>query len=273
MNTGDRRRLRPEGSHGREITGRKGRIEGAVRFQHIARVAHPAIPPECVKYHPASERAMPRPATPAARPADRTLKQGMRHGFRWLIASDPAIGRAAAEAGPPPFDLREPGFPTLLRAIIAQQVSAAAARSIWTRVEADIVPLTATEFLRRDEPALRAFGLSRQKIAYSQNLATGIARGTLDLDRVHRATDDEALKALVEVKGIGRWTGEVYLIFALGRADVWPAADLALAAMVQRLRALDDRPTPAKMRDLADNWRPWRSVAARFLWHCYRAMP
>ncbi|MET4701495.1 DNA-3-methyladenine glycosylase II [Constrictibacter sp. MBR-5] len=196
-----------------------------------------------------------------------------REGLAALSAADPDMGRAAAEAGEPAFELREPGFPTLLRAIVAQQVSAASARAIWARLEAALHPVSAEGFLALDEEAVRGLGFSRPKLAYARGLAEAVASGACDLDALADLPDDAALAELVRLKGIGRWTAEVYLLFALGRPDVWPAQDLALAVAAQKIKNLPSRPTFAEMDALAEAWRPWRSVAAILLWHYYRKMP
>ncbi len=196
-----------------------------------------------------------------------------REGLTALTAADPDIAAAVAEAGEPVFELRKPGFPTLLRAIVAQQVSAASARAIWARVEAAVRPLTPEAFLALDETGMRALGFSRPKIAYATGLAEAIVSGRCDLQALAHLSDDAALAELVKLKGIGRWTAEVYLLFALGRPDVWPAQDLALAVAAQAIKRLPARPSFAEMDRLAETWRPWRSVAALLLWHYYRKMP
>lgn len=173
----------------------------------------------------------------------------------------------------PPVELREHGFPTLLRAIVAQQVSAAAARSIWGRLVEQVDPLTPEGFAALGETGIRALGFSRQKIAYGLGLADAVTSGRLDLAAITAMPDEDAIAALSALKGIGRWSAEVYLLFALGRADVWPAQDLALQVAAQRIKGLDARPTPKQMTALAEPWRPWRGAAALALWHYYRTMP
>ena len=210
----------------------------------------------------------PAPVPPRAEPL-----RLWRAGLEALCGDDPDLARIVAEAGPPPLELREAGFAALLRAIVAQQVSAAAARSIWGRVSEAVRPLTPEAFLALPEEDIRALGFSRQKIAYGRGLAEAVASGRLDLDRLERLPDEEALAALVQLKGIGRWSAEVYLLFALGRPDIFPAQDLALAVAAQRIKGLEARPTPAELAALAERWRPWRSVAAILLWHYYRTAP
>lgn len=194
-------------------------------------------------------------------------------GLEELSRMDPDLRRACDEAGPPPLELREAGFAALLRAIVAQQVSTASARAIWGRVLERVDPLAPEAFLALGEEGIRALGFSRQKIRYSIALAEEIVAGRLDLSSLEEMEDEAALAELVRLKGIGRWSAEIYLLFALGRPDVWPADDLALAVAVQRLRKLESRPTMKEMRVLGEDWRPWRSVAAIVLWHYYKLTP
>lgn len=194
-------------------------------------------------------------------------------GVEELARRDPDIRRLVDEAGMPPVELREHGFPTLLRAIVAQQVSAAAARSIWGRLAERVAPLTPEGFAALGEAEIRALGFSRQKITYGLGLAEAVVEGRLDLAAVAAMPDEEAITTLSALKGIGRWSAEVYLLFALGRPDVWPTQDLALQVAAQKIKGLDARPTPKRMTELAEPWRPWRGAAALALWHYYRTMP
>lgn len=194
-------------------------------------------------------------------------------GLEVLVARDEGIAAAIADAGPPKFEIRPHGFPTLMRAIVAQQVSAASARAIFGRLEQAIQPLTAEQLQQAGEEAVRACGFSRPKIKYAFALAEHVLDGRLPLDRLDSMTDAEIMSALTAVPGIGPWSAEVYMIFAMGRPDIWPAADLALQTAQQRLYGLAERPKPKLSRELAERWEPWRSVAAITLWHYYRTMP
>lgn len=194
----------------------------------------------------------------------------LRPALEALAATDPDFAAAYARCGLPPVRRSEPGFAGLIRMIAGQQVSVASARAIIARLEARVVPLTAETFLALDEAALSAIGLSRPKMRYGRLLAEAVAGGTLDLEGLARLDDEAALAALTAVKGIGRWTAEIYLLFALERPDVWPAGDLALCVAAQHLKRLDARPGEPAMRALGEAWRPYRSAAARFLWHLYR---
>ena len=205
-------------------------------------------------------------------PRSRAVELWQR-GLDALSRSDADLARIVGEAGPPPLELREAGFSGLLRAIVAQQVSAASARAIWGRLNAAVQPLDAATFHAASDEQIRACGFSRQKIAYGRGLAEAIVSGRLDLAALETLPDEEALATLVGLKGIGRWSAEVYLLFALGRPDIFPAQDLALAVAAQRIKALPQRPSRAELIELAERWRPWRSVAAILLWHYYRSAP
>ncbi len=194
-------------------------------------------------------------------------------GLEALTARDHGIAAAIAEVGPPAFEIRPTGFPTLMRAIVAQQVSAASARAIFGRLEDAIQPLTPERLQEAGEEAVRACGFSRPKIKYAFALAEHVLDGRLPLDRLDGMSDAEIKAALTAVPGIGPWSAEVYMIFAMGRPDIWPAADLALQEAQKRLYDLDERPKPKLSRALAERWEPYRSVAAITLWHYYRTMP
>jgi DNA-3-methyladenine glycosylase II len=203
---------------------------------------------------------------PDAPPPDERLRPALEA----LAAADADFAAAYARCGLPPVRRSEPGFAGLIRMIAGQQVSVASARAIIARLEARVAPLTAEGFLALDEAALRGVGLSRPKMTYGRLLAEAVAGGSLDIDGLAGLDDDAALAALTALKGIGRWTAEIYLLFALERPDVWPAGDLALCVAAQHLKRLDARPDEAAMRALGEAWRPHRSAAARFLWHLYR---
>jgi DNA-3-methyladenine glycosylase II len=197
----------------------------------------------------------------------------LRRGLAALADADPDLARAIEAAGRLPVRSRDPGFGTLLNIIMAQQLSTASAGAIWGRLEAAVDPMTPENLLRVHPRRLRTIGLSRQKALYARELARALQRGDPDLDTLASMPDDEAIAALTGVKGIGRWTAEIYLLFALGRPDVMPADDLALQVAAQRIKKLDQRPTGRELRAMAEAWQPWRSVAARVLWHYYRIVP
>ena len=193
----------------------------------------------------------------------------IRIGMDAIAAREPAIARALAVAGYPEPRIRETGYATLLRTIVGQQVSVAAAASVWNKLEALLGEgIPAESLLASEFDALRACGLSRQKQGYARSLCELVTSGALDLDALP-ADDEEAIAKLVEIKGIGRWSAEIYLLFAEGRPDIWPAGDLAVQAGLHKLLGLSERPNEKLTRDLAEAWRPHRGAAAIFTWHCY----
>ena len=184
-----------------------------------------------------------------------------------LAASEPKIAEALARAGYPEPRISERGDITLLRAIVGQQVSIKAAASMWAKLQAAVGERVEPEaILAASDEALRGAGLSRQKASYARSLAEEVVSGRLDFDNLPE-DDDEAIAELVRVKGIGRWTAEVYLLFAEGRRDIWPAGDLAVQIEVGRIMGLGDRPSEKAVRDLAEAWRPHRGAFAIFSWH------
>jgi len=190
-------------------------------------------------------------------------------GLDAVAARDPVIASMLARAGYPGPRLRERGYRTLLRTVVGQQVSVAAAASVWRKLE-DLLGETMTPegLLAADFDTLRACGLSRQKQGYARSLAELVASGELDL--THLPADDEAAIAqLMRIKGIGRWSAEIYLLFAEGRPDIWPAGDLAVQAGIGKILGLPERPSEKATRELAEPWRPHRGAIAIFTWHCY----
>jgi len=198
------------------------------------------------------------------------LDPSVAPALRRLARVDRDLGRAWKLVGPLPDRSRPPGFATLLKIIVEQQLSTASADAIWTRLACLAQPMAARDYLALDDGALRACGLSRPKIAYLRHLAEAVADGALDLAGLAQLDDAAARAELVKVKGIGRWTAEIYLLFALGRHDIWPAGDLALMNALQHLKRMRSRPTLARMDRLAEPWRPHRGAAARLLWSYWR---
>lgn len=193
----------------------------------------------------------------------------LRSSLDALAVIEPAFARGLDRAGYPEPRIRERGYETLLRTIVGQQVSVAAASSIWNKLEAAVgAGLAPAAVVAAPDELLRAAGLSRQKISYAKSLAEEVASGELDLERLP-GDDEEAIAALTRIKGIGRWSAEIYLLFAEGRADMWPAGDLAVQIETGQIMGLDDRPSEKITRELAANWRPYRGAAAIFAWHHY----
>lgn len=196
----------------------------------------------------------------------------LAEGIGRLAQVDPDVARALARVGYPEPRQREPGFATLLRIMVAQQLSTRSAAAIWSRVEQACKPqVTAERFLDLDDAALKAIGFSRQKTAYGRNLAEAVAGGALDLEALATAREEDAVAAIATLRGFGRWSAEIYLLFALGRADAFPVDDLGLQVGMQRLKRLTTRPTRKDMVELAEPWRPVRGCGAIFLWHFYGA--
>lgn len=200
---------------------------------------------------------------------ERLTKASLKRGLRHIADGDEHMAAALEAHGHPKLRQREPGFEALLRTIVGQQLSIAAAGAIWQRLEEAVSPLTPQGLLTQREATLRELGLSRQKIAYARGLAGDVRLGRVDIDALSSMADDAAMAELVKIKGIGRWSAEVYLLFALGRADVFPADDLALLIATQRVKGLKERPDAKKMIEIAEAWRPWRGAAAHLLWHAY----
>jgi len=193
----------------------------------------------------------------------------LRSGLDAVAAVEPAIARALDRVGYPEPRIRATGHATLLRTIVGQQVSVASAASVWAKLEALLGETMAPETLLAAEfEALRACGLSRQKQGYARSLCELMVAGSLNLDALP-ADDEAAIAQLVQIKGVGRWSAEIYLLFAEGRPDIWPAGDLAVQAGMHKLLGLDARPSEKQARELAEAWRPHRGAAAIFTWHCY----
>ncbi len=197
----------------------------------------------------------------------------VREGMDHLARLDPRIAEARAIYGDPPLRVMDEGFAALLRSIVGQQVSVAAARSIWNRVEAMLDPVTPERVLARADEDLRACGLSNNKVKFARALALDTAERRIVFEELAALDDDTIVAHLTRAKGIGRWTAEIYMMFALGRPDVMPAADLGLMTAAQHLLKLRRRPDQKRLLKLTMPWRPWRSVASLFLWHYRHNMP
>lgn len=190
-------------------------------------------------------------------------------GLDALAEIEPRIAYALEVAGYPETRRRDKGYATLLRTIVGQQVSVHAAASVWRKLEATLGEGCApASLLAADGDALRGCGLSRQKQGYARSLAELVESGALDFAALP-SDDEEAIAMLTRVKGIGRWSAEIYLLFAEGRADIWPAGDLAVQEAVKRIMGLSARPSEKETRAIGENWRPHRGAAAIFAWHSY----
>jgi len=190
-----------------------------------------------------------------------------------LATREKAFARVLDTHGKPEPRLSEPGVETLLRTIVGQQVSVQAARSMWNKLIARLgQPVDLQKLMESSDEELREAGLSRQKAGYARSLAGLVLSGELDLAHLPE-DDEEAIAHLVKIKGIGRWSAEIYLLFAEGRGDVWPAGDLAVQIEIGKLLGLDGKPTEKQLRELAESWRPHRGAAAVLAWHSYNAPP
>ncbi|MCY7338903.1 MAG: DNA-3-methyladenine glycosylase 2 family protein [Sphingomonas bacterium] len=197
--------------------------------------------------------------------------QSLNASLDALAAVEPGFVRVLESHGRPEPRLSEPGIETLLRTIVGQQVSVAAARSMWNKLIAKYgQPVDLAALLEATDEELREAGLSRQKAGYARSLAGLVLSGELDLARLP-ADDEEAIALLTKIKGIGRWSAEIYLLFAEGRGDVWPAGDLAVQIEIGRLLGMDERPSEKQLRTLAEAWRPHRGAAAVLAWHSYNS--
>jgi len=198
------------------------------------------------------------------------LSEGqIRASLDALATREDAFAPALELAGYPEPRIRNRGYKTMLRTIVGQQVSVAAATSMWNKLEAELgADFQPTCLLERDFDTLRACGLSRQKQGYARSLCELVAAGEVDFESLP-ADDEAAIAELTRIKGIGRWSAEIYLLFAEGREDIWPAGDLAVMAGIGKILGLDERPDEKTTRAMSDPWRPHRSALAIFTWHCY----
>jgi len=208
------------------------------------------------------------PATEPWRPLDEAR---IAVAVRDLAAIDPDLAGIAERHGPPPLWGREPGFETLVRIILEQQVSLASGEAAFGRLVRATRVVEPAAIVAAGEEGLRAAGQTRQKSRYLVGLARDVLDGRLDLDAVAAADDEAARAMLTSVIGIGRWTADIYLLMALRRPDIWPAGDLALAGAMRRAKRMAALPTGPEQAAVAEVWRPWRAVAARLLWHAYLA--
>jgi DNA-3-methyladenine glycosylase II len=186
-----------------------------------------------------------------------------------LAGRDPDLAGIVERFGPPPLWSRPPGFATLVRIMLEQQVSLASAAAAFERLSRSVDPLTPDAFLGLNDHELLTIGFSHQKARYVRGLARALTTRSFDLERLADMADEEAHRELVSLTGIGPWTAGIYMMEALLRPDIWPVADMALVSSVMQVKGLERRPGPAEMEAIGEAWRPWRSVAARLFWHDY----
>jgi DNA-3-methyladenine glycosylase II len=195
----------------------------------------------------------------------------IRTAVEALAKREPAFAGVVEKFGVPEPRKSDKGAQTLLRTIVGQQVSVAAARSMWSKLEAAFgAPPDLSKLLVASDEDMRAAGMSRQKAGYIRSLADLVLTGELDLEKLPE-DDEEAIALLTKIKGIGRWSAEIYLLFAEGRPDVFPAGDLAVLVEIGRLLGMPDKPSEKQLRELAEPWRPYRGAAAVLAWHSYNS--
>lgn len=209
------------------------------------------------------------PAASTVAQSRRLTSESLAAAAEALAASDRHLASVYQVHGPPPMWGRPPGFPTLLRIVLEQQVSLVSARAMFARLKSNIDPFTALGFIEAGEAYLRSLGVTRQKAHYCVQVAEAFTNG--QLSKLGRMTDEDAHASLLSIKGVGPWTANIYLLMALRRPDIWPDGDVALATAVGRLRKMKQRPGFTELAQIAESWRPYRSVAARMLWQYYLA--
>ena len=195
----------------------------------------------------------------------RTLEEGVTY----LIKEDPDLAKIVDDLGIPPLWSRKPGFSTLIHIILEQQVSLASAKAAFLKLEKAAGKLTPERYLSFSDSELRGFGFSKQKTKYGRELSKAILNNELNLEVLGSLDDASVRQQLTQINGIGQWTANIYLLMALRRPDIWPTGDLALAKAAKRVKKLSKRPTSEQLAEIAEQWKPWRAVAARILWHYY----
>ncbi len=196
---------------------------------------------------------------------EETMKEGIKH----LTGIDPHLKEVVSKYGPPPIWGRTPGFPSLIKIILEQQVSLASAQSAYDKLIETVETLTPDSFSTLSDEELKKIGFSRQKTKYGRVLAQSIMDEHLDIESLNTLTDEQIHDKLTSIKGIGPWTASIYSLMALRRPDVWPRGDLALLKAMKEVKQMEALPSDDEAEKIASNWSPWRAVAARILWHYY----
>jgi len=196
-------------------------------------------------------------------------EQEYRQAIKQLCAGDADLKQIVDEFGIPEMRVRKPGFSTLVYIILEQQVSLSSAWAVYDRLQKIWNPADTQTFLKIDDQALRDIGFSRQKIQYTKIAAKAILADEIDLEKCSGMSDELVRDSLMKLKGIGRWTADIYLMMALHRPDIWPGRDLAIIKAMQAIKGFDSIPTEIEMKQISDPWKPFRSAAAMILWHYY----
>ena len=199
----------------------------------------------------------------------RLNKKSLIKAVEYLEERDRQLKRAVSKFGPPPLWRRVEGFKTLIYIILEQQVSLASAKAAYIKLLKKTGSITPVNFLKLSNAELKLIGFSRQKASYGRNLAEAVIIERINLTALSDLNDTQAKEQLMNIKGIGPWTADIYLLMALGRPDIWPNGDIALATAVQKLKGVGSRPSFEELNRMSLKWKPWRAVAARILWHYY----
>ncbi len=199
----------------------------------------------------------------------RLNQKSLIKAVEYLEKRDRLLKLAVSKSGPPPLWEREEGFKTLIYIILEQQVSLASAKAAYEKLMKKIRSITPVNFLKLSDAELKLIGFSRQKTSYGRNLAEALISERLNLTELSDLNDVQAKEQLMSIKGIGPWTADIYLLMALGRPDIWPNGDIALASAIQKLKGVASRPSFEELNRMSLKWKPWRAVAARILWHYY----
>ena len=195
--------------------------------------------------------------------------QKLLNAVKYLSKKDEDLAALYEADGVPPLWARRPGFTTLIKIILEQQVSLASGKAVYKKLERNIKPFTPTRFMELGIEYLKSLGVTRQKSSYCINIAAAILDDKLDLKSLNKLSDEDAKEMLIRIKGIGPWTADIYLLMALRRADIWPSGDIALASSMKKIKKLRSYPSNEKQIKIAEKWQPYRSVAARMLWKHY----
>ena len=195
--------------------------------------------------------------------------QRLSKAIKYPSKKDKDLAALYEADGVPPLWARRPGFTTLIKIILEQQVSLASAKAVYRKLERNIKPFTPIRFKELGIAYLKSLGVTRQKSSYCINIAVAILDDKLDLKSLNKMNDDNAKEILIRIKGIGSWTADIYLLMALRRSDIWPAGDIALASSMRKIKRLRSYPAYEKQIKIAEKWQPYRSVAARMLWQHY----